>query len=91
VTRAFSDASRVEVGLETGRTHQIRVHFAEAGFPLLGDKLYGGKRAQSPVIDRQALHAWRLSFPHPRTGKKVSVEAPVPADFAAAEKRLGET
>jgi 23S rRNA pseudouridine1911/1915/1917 synthase len=85
VTRRLSGAARVEVTLETGRTHQIRVHFAEAGFPLLGDTLYGRK---SSVIHRQALHAWRLEFEHPRTGKKISLEAPVPKDFIAAEEAL---
>ncbi len=81
----------VEATLETGRTHQIRVHFAEAGFPLLGDAVYGGsRRAERKVKDvaaalgRQALHAAELAFPHPRTGRRVSVAAPLPADFAAA-------
>jgi len=86
VTKSFDSASRVEVVLETGRTHQIRVHFAEGGFPLLGDTLYGRK---SEVIARQALHAWKLAFEHPRTGKKVRLTAPVPDDFTAAERALG--
>jgi 23S rRNA pseudouridine1911/1915/1917 synthase len=76
--------SLVEVELETGRTHQIRVHFAEAGFPLLGDDLYGGRKAQTEAIGRQALHAWKLGFSHPRTRKPVTLEAPVPRDFSAA-------
>ncbi len=85
VTGAFGPASRVEVVLETGRTHQIRVHFAEGGFPLLGDTLYGRK---SDVIARQALHAWKLALKHPRTGKALKLTAPVPEDFAAAEHAL---
>ncbi len=89
VTKRFADASLVEVVLETGRTHQIRMHFAEAGFPLISDALYGPKKAQRPeLIGRQALHAWKLSFAHPRTGKALSFTAPLPKDFKAAEKRL---
>jgi 23S rRNA pseudouridine1911/1915/1917 synthase len=90
VARRFEGAALVEVNLETGRTHQIRVHFAEAGFPLISDALYGGKKAQRPeLIGRQALHAWKLAFAHPRTGKALSFVAPQPKDFAAAQKRLG--
>ena len=85
--------SLVEVALETGRTHQIRVHFAEAGFPLLGDGLYGGARrgekAVREAIGRQALHAWKLGFPHPRTGKPLAFTADPPADFQQALERLG--
>ena len=89
VTRRFALASLVEVSLETGRTHQIRVHFAEAGFPLLGDQVYGTAASRRvTVIDRQALHARRLAFAHPRTGKPLTFEAPVPADFLEAERRL---
>jgi 23S rRNA pseudouridine1911/1915/1917 synthase len=84
-------AALLEVGLETGRTHQIRVHLSEMGHPLLGDVLYGGTRkgdarvkAVQARLGRQALHAWRLVFPHPRTGKPVRCEAPVPPDLAAA-------
>jgi 23S rRNA pseudouridine1911/1915/1917 synthase len=86
----FEGAAELEVDLLTGRTHQIRVHLTEAGHPLLGDQTYGAKagkgavRAAQEAIGRQALHAWRLSFPHPRTGKPLSFEAPVPADFEAA-------
>ncbi len=89
VKERFAEAALVEVDLETGRTHQIRMHFAEAGFPLISDALYGPRAAQRPdLIARQALHAWRLSFPHPRTGKQVSLEAKPPADFRAALARL---
>jgi 23S rRNA pseudouridine1911/1915/1917 synthase len=96
VREAFPGAALVEVTLHTGRTHQIRVHLAEAGHPLLADATYGGTRREArlspedPVrraagaIGRQALHAWRLAFDHPRTGKRVRFEAPVPADLAAA-------
>ncbi len=88
-TKRWSAGARVEVTLETGRTHQIRMHFAEAGFPLFGDALYGTRASARPeLITRQALHAWRLEFPHPRTGKRVRFEAPVPRDFREAERRL---
>ncbi len=85
----FARASLVEIILETGRTHQIRVHFAEAGHPLLGDALYGGVKKAGPlVIDRQALHAFKLEFPHPKTGKVLEYEAKPPKDFVAAQKAL---
>jgi 23S rRNA pseudouridine1911/1915/1917 synthase len=90
-------AALVEVDLLTGRTHQIRVHLAESGHPLLGDALYGGARrgdarvqAVQAALGRQALHAWRLAFPHPRTGKRRTFEAPLPADLRAALEGLRE-
>jgi 23S rRNA pseudouridine1911/1915/1917 synthase len=86
VLESLNDAAKVEVTLETGRTHQIRVHFAEAGFPLLGDTLYG--RRKTNIIARQALHAWRLAFIHPRSGSWVKLTAPVPMDFENAEEQL---
>lgn len=87
--RSLGIASLVKVRLETGRTHQIRVHFADAGFPLLGDALYGTKAAQRPdLIARQALHAARLALRHPRTGKALEFTVRPPADFRAAEKKL---
>lgn len=81
----YPSAAQVEVCLETGRTHQIRVHFAEAGFPLLADALYGNRSSlKVAVIARQALHALRLTFPHPRHGRRLTFEAPVPVDFRRA-------
>jgi 23S rRNA pseudouridine1911/1915/1917 synthase len=75
----------VEVKLETGRRNQIRVQFAERGFPLLGDKVYG---TASEAIDRQALHAQLLGFRHPVTEENVTVEAPLPADMENLLKAL---
>jgi 23S rRNA pseudouridine1911/1915/1917 synthase len=90
-TERFARAARVQVTLETGRTHQIRAHLSEAGHPLLGDALYGGVKKSGPnVIARQALHAWRLEFAHPRTGKPLKFEAPPPKDFVDAEAALRE-
>lgn len=89
VKERFDGAALVEVVLHTGRTHQIRVHLSEAGFPLLADKVYG-KKAKKQLLDaeramgRQALHAWKLSFPHPKKKKRMSFEAPLPSDFEAA-------
>ena len=80
----LAGATLVSVELETGRTHQIRVHFAAAGHPVLGDRVYGRSRqSKLPEIPRQMLHARRLGFPHPRTGKAVRAEAPLPEDFIA--------
>lgn len=73
--------------LHTGRTHQIRVHMLSLGHPLVADALYGG--AQDGGMERQALHAFRLSFVHPITGKALDLAAEPPADFLAAVQNLG--
>ncbi|HZG15992.1 MAG TPA: RluA family pseudouridine synthase [Candidatus Bathyarchaeia archaeon] len=73
------DWSWLELQLETGRTHQIRVHLASLGHPLLGDDLYGGSRER---IGRQALHAVQLSLRHPRNGKPLTLTEPLPSDMA---------
>ena len=75
-----------EVQLVTGRTHQIRVHFAHIGHPVAGDPVYGG-RADEFGIGRQALHAYRLQFVHPVSGEELTFEAPPPADFTMALER----
>ena len=77
--------------LETGRTHQIRVHLAARGWPLVGDPAYGEPRwseVEDPLLaatlrafPRQALHAWRVAFTHPITRARVSIDAPVPGDI----------
>ena len=72
----------VRATLHTGRTHQIRVHMAHIGHPLVADELYGG--APAAGLGRQALHAWRLAFRHPVTGADLEFEAPLPADLTAA-------
>ena len=82
VIRSSGDRSLVECVIHTGRTHQIRVHLHHLGHPVLGDKVYGGKRAGN--FARQMLHAWKLSFRHPTTGKLLSFTAPVPKDFEEA-------
>jgi 23S rRNA pseudouridine1911/1915/1917 synthase len=76
-------ASLVSARLETGRTHQIRVHFAAAGHPVLGDTVYRRRDAPSPpaLAPRQMLHARILGFAQPRTGAMVHCQAPLPADF----------
>jgi 23S rRNA pseudouridine1911/1915/1917 synthase len=95
VLERLHGSALVEVDLLTGRTHQIRVHLAEAGHPLLGDALYGGTRkgdtrvkAAQAALGRQGLHAVRLAFVHPRTGKARVFEAPLPADFRTALESL---
>ena len=72
--------SLVRCELVTGRTHQIRVHLAARGWPILGDATYGEPHAG---FTRQALHAWRLSLPHPATGEQLELEAPMPQDFTS--------
>jgi 23S rRNA pseudouridine1911/1915/1917 synthase len=73
------------VRLETGRTHQIRVHLAAIGLPVAGDAVYG--RPRELDLDRQFLHAARLAFPHPLTGEPLDVSSPLPQDLAAALAR----
>lgn len=70
--------SLVQCQLDTGRTHQIRVHFSAIGHPLAGDRLYGGK----PIVKRQALHAYAIDIPHPFTNEKIYCQADVPNDTA---------
>jgi 23S rRNA pseudouridine1911/1915/1917 synthase len=74
--------SYLEARLETGRTHQIRAHFAAIGHPLSGDVTYGGARRYE--LRRQFLHAHRLAFDHPLSGERLSFGSPLPADLAAA-------
>ncbi|MFW6413747.1 MAG: RluA family pseudouridine synthase [Verrucomicrobiota bacterium] len=75
-------ASLLEVNIETGRTHQIRVHLSSRHYPVLGDKLYGGvERLGDKSIKRQMLHSWKLLFRHPVTGTYCEYRAPLPDDF----------
>ncbi len=93
VLKRFRAHTMVRAELETGRTHQIRVHLAHIGYPLVGDPVYGGRRrvpagatpgllAALAGFKRQALHAVRLKLGHPVTGREMEWEAPVPADMA---------
>ncbi len=77
----------VEVAPSTGRTHQIRVHFAAAGHPIVGDALYG---KPSGLVGRQFLHAYRLAFEHPRNGRRMEFEAPLPEDLTEALRTARE-
>jgi 23S rRNA pseudouridine1911/1915/1917 synthase len=99
VLKRFRGHTFVRAELETGRTHQIRVHFGHIGFPLVGDPVYGTRRripkGATPELakaldgfKRQALHATRLALTHPLTGKSLEWEAPVPDDMAALLKTL---
>ncbi len=84
VLERFGQRVLLEVRLETGRTHQIRVHLAHRGTPVIGDKVYGVSHRGDPPMDRQALHAYRLTFDHPATGQPLGFEAPPPGDFQQA-------
>jgi 23S rRNA pseudouridine1911/1915/1917 synthase len=86
VRKALAAHTLLECKLETGRTHQIRVHLASIGHPIEGDPVYGG-RAKS-TFKRQALHAWKLEFIHPRSGKAIDFEAPLPEDFRGLIEEL---
>lgn len=81
----FDGVTLLLVRPRTGRTHQIRVHLAAAGWPIVADPLYGGGRVRGGCpMARLALHAWRIRFDHPVSGKRVAVTAPLPGDFQAA-------
>jgi 23S rRNA pseudouridine1911/1915/1917 synthase len=93
VRERYGVAALLEVNIETGRTHQIRVHLTELGHPVVGDRVYGGggrirtvgdpaARARMKALDRQALHAWRLAFTHPVTGETMRFASPLPEDMA---------
>ena len=90
VVEELGDYSLLEVSLETGRTHQIRVHLAWLGVPVVGDTVYG-RRKPSLGLQRQFLHAWRLSFAHPVDGHVVSLEAPLPSDLLQVLDSLGSS
>jgi len=78
VVSSGDTCSLVQCELITGRTHQIRVHLAAYGWPIAGDRLYG---VPDPCIERQALYAWKIELPHPRTGQRLGIEAPIPLDM----------
>ena len=86
VRERFAAHTLLECDLETGRTHQIRVHLASIGHPLEGDATYAGKGPK--VFDRQALHAWRLAFVHPGSGEAVAFESPLPEDLSGLLESL---
>lgn len=98
VKEVFPGISFLEIDLKTGRTHQIRVHCASMGLPVVGDATYGGTKRWKAVsssiqeivrpVKRQMLHAWKLAFAHPRTGHPAQFEAPVPQDMATILERL---
>ena len=86
VLEALKGATYVEVKPLTGRSHQIRVHLAHMGHPIVGDEVYGA--AQFPFAKRQMLHARSLTVTHPKTGRRVTWEAPLPRDFKDALDQL---
>ncbi|WP_374265095.1 23S rRNA pseudouridine(1911/1915/1917) synthase RluD [Zoogloea sp.] len=91
VLERFARATLLECELATGRTHQIRVHMAHIGHPLVGDATYGKARSADPRLDafaRQALHAWQLGLIHPVSGEACRWQTPLPADFAGLLETL---
>ncbi|RMD85539.1 MAG: RluA family pseudouridine synthase [Candidatus Dadabacteria bacterium] len=94
----FEGATLLLVRLLTGRTHQIRVHLAASGWPVVGDTVYGGRRQRrrteedDPLtrMPRQALHAWKIAFRHPCDGRSMELEAPLPEDFRRVLEELRE-
>lgn len=104
VCESFAGACLLDLDIRTGRTHQIRVHCKAMGHPVVGDPVYGHRREKKRLavvspemsqtllqLKRQMLHAWRLSFVHPMTGKNMMLEAPIPEDMAAVVDQFRET
>ena len=87
VLNRYRGYTHLQCRLETGRTHQIRVHLAQTGHPVLGDPVYGGLRKGFPELVGQCLHARRLSFVHPSTGERLTLECPLPDYFTATLAR----
>jgi 23S rRNA pseudouridine1911/1915/1917 synthase len=89
VVRELGEFTLVEATLHTGRTHQVRVHFAALGHPVVGDTLYGAPRLlrignrTRPTLNRNFLHAERVRFLHPRTNEPLEISAPLPAELEA--------
>ena len=90
VEERFAELTLMRVGLETGRTHQVRVHLASVGLPVAGDPVYGGGRklAQELGLTRQALHAAHLGFEHPETGERLRFDSVLPEDLAMVIRGL---
>jgi 23S rRNA pseudouridine1911/1915/1917 synthase len=93
VRERFESAALVELRLETGRQHQIRLHMERLGHPLVGEQVYVGadRAGGAGKAGRQMLHAWRLAFPHPLHGTMIDVEAPLPDDFERVLRSLRST
>jgi 23S rRNA pseudouridine1911/1915/1917 synthase len=90
VRERLGRATLLEAAPRTGRTHQIRVHVAAVGHPILGDRRYGGggDDARALGLDRPFLHSWRLAFDHPITGERLDLEEPLPEDLERALRRV---
>ena len=86
---AFERHSLLEARLDTGRTHQIRVHLEAAGFPVVGDSVYGRRGADQLRLERQFLHAWKIAFTHPVTDEEIAIESPLPADLEGVLAVIG--
>jgi 23S rRNA pseudouridine1911/1915/1917 synthase len=99
IREAFHGVTLIDVDLKTGRTHQVRVHCAAIGHPVVGDATYGGKRRWKELhsqvvrgilcsVKRQMLHAWRIGFVHPCTEQRMTFESPIPKDMALVLESL---
>ena len=93
VIEEFTGYSYLKLNLETGRTHQIRVHMSYKGHPIIGDTVYGGgkttfEKANAPLLDGQILHAKELSFPHPKTKEIMHFECDLPSNFETLLEKL---
>lgn len=88
VLERFRGYSHMAFQLETGRTHQIRVHMASIGHPIIGDPLYGMKKDRFSYLDGQCLHAFRLTLQHPRSGASMTFEAPLPTYFTTILEKM---
>ena len=88
VIERYKEHALLEVDLETGRTHQIRVHMSYIGHPIIGDVRYGASKKQRLFDGGQALHAWRLTLLHPHRGEWMTFTAPLPSELESLRQRL---
>lgn len=89
VLERFKNYTYLKINLETGRTHQIRVHLAQIGYPIIGDTVYSNGKNEFGVVG-QMLHSWKIKFTHPISGKEMEIEAPLPEYFKEIINELRE-
>ena len=91
VVQRFKTATELKLRLETGRTHQIRIHLAHIGCPILGEPVYGDPKSSSQQAERMMLHASQLELEHPTTGQRLTISAPLPNEFTSSRSKLAES
>tara|TARA_X000001036_G_C20123543_1_gene580282 strand:+ start:90 stop:410 length:321 start_codon:yes stop_codon:yes gene_type:complete len=91
VVQRLKNATELKLRLETGRTHQIRIHLSHIGCPIMGDPVYGEPKSSSQKAERMMLHANQLELDHPTTGQRMAVSAPLPSQYTTIRSKLAGT